>query len=130
MGDLEMLGKGFDELDDKGHLLPPVKADFRMQAVVAAAAVLLGIVFAEVIEQQFPATLAGLGVGNGFGYAGILVIVAFFRELLGSGSLFGFQIMEHIPGYVNNGLMLMPPMALIIVGCIIWVHRSINKDIK
>ncbi|MBQ9440263.1 MAG: NADH:ubiquinone reductase (Na(+)-transporting) subunit D [Paludibacteraceae bacterium] len=70
------------------------------------------------------------GVGNGFGYAGILVIVAFFRELLGSGSLFGFQIMEHIPGYVNNGLMLMPPMALIIVGCIIWVHRSINKDIK
>ena len=70
------------------------------------------------------------GIGNGFGYAGILIIVAFFRELLGSGSLFGFQIMEHIPGYVNNGLMLMPPMALILVGCIIWVHRSINKDIQ
>jgi Na+-transporting NADH:ubiquinone oxidoreductase subunit D len=70
------------------------------------------------------------GVGNGLGYAIILIIVAFFRELFGAGSLFGIQILGYIPGYVNNGLMLMPPMALIIVGCIIWVHRSINKDLQ
>lgn len=73
------------------------------------------------------------GIGNGLGYAIILVIVAFFRELLGSGSLLGFQVIpqwcyEH--GYVNNGMMMMPAMALILVGCIIWVHRSINKEEK
>ena len=73
------------------------------------------------------------GLGNGLGYAIILVIVAFFRELLGSGSLLGFQVIpqwcyEH--GYVNNGMMMMPAMALILVGCIIWVHRSINKEEK
>lgn len=73
------------------------------------------------------------GVGNGAGYAIILVIVGFFRELLGSGTLLGYQIVpawcyEH--GYVNNGLMILPPMALIVVACIIWVHRSINKDIE
>ncbi|MBQ7209392.1 MAG: NADH:ubiquinone reductase (Na(+)-transporting) subunit D [Paludibacteraceae bacterium] len=73
------------------------------------------------------------GLGNGLGYAIILVIVAFFRELLGSGTLFGLQVIpqwcyEH--GYVNNGMMMMPAMALILVGCIIWVHRSINKEEK
>lgn len=73
------------------------------------------------------------GLGNGVGYAIILVIVAFFRELFGSGSLLGFQVIpqwcyEH--GYVNNGMMMMPAMALILVGCIIWVHRSINKEDK
>ena len=74
------------------------------------------------------------GIGNGAGYGLILVIVAFFRELLGSGSLFGFPVMEKLGlynlGYSNCGLMLFPPMALIIVGCIIWVHRSINKDLQ
>lgn len=74
------------------------------------------------------------GIGNGAGYGLILVIVAFFRELLGSGSLFGFPIFEKLglyeAGYANCGLMLFPPMALIIVGCIIWVHRSINKDLQ
>ena len=73
------------------------------------------------------------GVGNGLGYAIILVIVAFFRELLGSGCLFGFQIIPqsfYDAGYVNNGLMLMPPMALILLACIIWVHRSYNKDLQ
>ena len=74
------------------------------------------------------------GIGNGAGYGLILVIVAFFRELLGSGSLFGFPIFEKLGlyelGYANCGLMLFPPMALIIVGCIIWVHRSINKDLQ
>lgn len=69
------------------------------------------------------------GVGNGLGYAMILVIVAFFRELFGSGTLFGIDIIARF-GYVNNSLMLFPPMALIIVGCIIWVHRSFNKDLQ
>lgn len=76
------------------------------------------------------------GIGNGLGYASILVIVAFFRELFGSGQLFGFQIIPQSlyasegGFYYNNGLMLFPPMALIIVGCIIWVHRSYNKDLQ
>lgn len=73
------------------------------------------------------------GVGNGIGYTVILVIVAFFRELLGSGTLLGMPVIPksfYAAGYANNGLMILPPMALIIVGCIIWVHRSINKDIQ
>ena len=73
------------------------------------------------------------GIGNGLGYTAILVIVAFFRELLGSGALLGFHIIPqsfYDAGYMNNGLMIMPPMALIVVGCIIWVHRSINKDLQ
>ncbi len=69
------------------------------------------------------------GVGNGLGYAMILVIVAFFRELFGSGTLFGVDVLARF-GYTNNSLMLFPPMALIIVGCIIWVHRSLNKDLQ
>ncbi len=69
------------------------------------------------------------GLGNGLGYAIILVIVAFFRELLGSGTLFGVDILTRF-GYVNNGLMILPPMALILLGCIIWVHRSIQKDLQ
>ena len=71
------------------------------------------------------------GIGNGIGYAVILVIVAFFRELLGCGTLFGCQVVPqswYDAGYVNNGLMILPPMALIVVACIIWVHRSFNKD--
>ncbi len=73
------------------------------------------------------------GVSNGAGYAVILVIVGFFRELLGSGTLLGYQVVPqwcYDHGYVNNGLMILPPMALIVVACIIWVHRSINKDIE
>ena len=73
------------------------------------------------------------GIGNGLGYAKILVIVAFFRELLGSGALFGFQIIPQCVydlGYMNNGLMLMPPMALIIVACIIWYQRSKHKELQ
>jgi Na+-transporting NADH:ubiquinone oxidoreductase subunit D len=68
------------------------------------------------------------GVGNGLGYAKILIIVAFFREL------FGFNILNYEPiqniGYVNNGLMLMPPMALIIVACIIWYQRARHKELQ
>ena len=73
------------------------------------------------------------GLGNGLGYAMILVIVAFFRELLGSVTLFGFQVIPQAVydfGYVNNGLMILPPMALILLGCIIWVQRSIQKDLQ
>ena len=75
------------------------------------------------------------GIGNGLGYGLILVIVAFFRELFGSGTLMGWRIIPESwyaaegGWYYNNGLMLFPPMALIIVGCIIWVHRSRNKDL-
>ena len=73
------------------------------------------------------------GIGNGIGYAVILVIVGFFRELLGSGTLFGIQVIPQAfydAGYVNNGLMILPPMALIVVACIIWVHRSRNKELQ
>lgn len=72
------------------------------------------------------------GIGNGLGYGIILVIVAFFRELLGSGTLFGIKVVPQAfydMGYMNNGLMILPPMALIIVGIIIWIHRSRNKDL-
>lgn len=73
------------------------------------------------------------GLGNGIGYAVILIVVAFFRELLGSGTLLGLRIIPQAvyeAGYVNNGLMVMPPMALILVAVIIWVHRSINKELQ
>ena len=69
------------------------------------------------------------GLGNGIGYALILIIVAFFRELLGSGTLFGFDVLNRF-GYEGNGLMILPPMALILLGCIIWVQRSIQKDLQ
>ena len=76
------------------------------------------------------------GIGNGLGYAAILLIVAFFRELFGSGTLFNIRVIPeswYIANggfYSNVGIMLFPPMALIIVGAIIWVHRSFNKDLQ
>lgn len=73
------------------------------------------------------------GVGNGIGYALILITVAFFRELLGSGTLLGFQVVPQAvydAGYVNNGMMILPPMALIVVACIIWVQRSIHTELQ
>lgn len=73
------------------------------------------------------------GIGNGIGYAIILIIVGFFRELLGSGTLFGIQVVPqwcYDAGYVNNGLMILPPMALIVVACIIWVQRTYKKDLQ
>jgi Na+-transporting NADH:ubiquinone oxidoreductase subunit D len=66
------------------------------------------------------------GIGNGLGYGIILVIVAFFRELFGSGTLLGFQVIPeglYNFGYMNNGLMILPPMALIIVGVIMWLQK-------
>ena len=76
------------------------------------------------------------GIANGLGYTIILAIVALFRELFGSGTLFGVEIIPerwYIANggfYSNTGLMLFPPMALVIVGCIIWIHRTINKDLQ
>ena len=73
------------------------------------------------------------GLGNGFGYAIILVIVAFFRELLSAGTLLGFAVIPesfYELGYLNNGLMLMPPMALILVGAIIWAQRTKNPELQ
>lgn len=82
-------------------------------------------------NKPWPAFLDG--VGNGVGYGLILIIIAFFRELLGAGTLWGYQVIPqsfYEAGYSNNGLMLLPPMALIIVGIIIWVHRSWKKDLQ
>lgn len=73
------------------------------------------------------------GIGNGLGYGIILVIIGAVRELLGSGTLLGFRVIPNVAyeyGYMNNGLMILPPMALIVVACIIWVHRSRNKDLQ
>ncbi len=73
------------------------------------------------------------GIGNGLGYAVILVIVGFVRELLGAGSLLGIQIIPdalYEMGYMNNGMMTMPAMSLIIVGCVIWAHRAYNDRKK
>jgi len=82
-------------------------------------------------NRPWPAFLDG--VGNGLGYTIILLIVAFFRELLGSGSIFGFKVIPqwcYDHGYMDNGLMILPPMALITVACIIWWHRSRNTDLQ
>lgn len=75
------------------------------------------------------------GIGNGLGYSIVLVTIAFFRELFGFGTLFGYRVIPESfyaangGGYENNGLFILPPMALIIAGIIIWVQRSINKSL-
>lgn len=82
-------------------------------------------------NRPWPAFLDG--IGNGLGYGIILIIVSFFRELFGSGTLFGCQVFPqwwYDAGYMNNGMMILPPMALIVVACIIWVHRIKNKDLQ
>lgn len=82
-------------------------------------------------NKPWPAFLDG--VGNGIGYTIILVIVGFFRELLGSGSMLGYKVIPqswYDAGYADNGLMILPPMALLVVACIIWVHRSYNKELQ
>lgn len=73
------------------------------------------------------------GIGNGLGYGIILIIIGFFRELLGSGTLLGIQVIPqgfYDLGYADNGLMILPPMALIVVAVIIWVHRSKNRELQ
>ena len=82
-------------------------------------------------NKPIPSLLDGLA--NGAGYAMILLIVAFFRELFGSGTLFGFRVIPQCfydAGYMNNGLVILPPVALILLGCIVWVQRSIQKDLQ
>ncbi len=73
------------------------------------------------------------GLGNGAGYGLILVVVAFIRELLGSGTVYGYPVMQKLgvydSGYMNNGMIILPPMALILVGLIIWFQRSRNKEL-
>ena len=69
------------------------------------------------------------GLFNGLGYGIILIVVGFFRELLGSGTLFGFDVLNRF-GYVNNGLVILPPMAPIFLGCLIWIQRAISKDLQ
>ena len=81
-------------------------------------------------NKPWPAFLDGIGNAAGFGM--ILIIVAFFRELLGSGTIFGFQVIPesfYEAGYANNGLMILPPMALVVVGLIIWIQRGRNQKL-
>ena len=74
------------------------------------------------------------GIGNGLGYAVVLVILGFVRELFGSGTVWGFPVMEKLGlyniGYENNGLVILAPMALILVGIIIWIQRSVDKNLQ
>lgn len=73
------------------------------------------------------------GIGNGLSYALILIIIGAVRELFGSGTLLGITIIPqsvYDAGYMNNGMMTMPAMALILLGCVIWIHRLYNKSIK
>ena len=77
-------------------------------------------------NKPIPSFLDGLA--NGIGYGLILIVVAFFRELLGSGTLLGFQVLP--AAYVPNNLVILPPFALILLGCIIWVHRACDKDLQ
>ena len=73
------------------------------------------------------------GIGKGIGYAIILVVVGFVRELLGAGSILGFKVLPQAvydAGYMNNGMMTMPAMALILLGCVIWAHRAYNDEKK
>jgi Na+-transporting NADH:ubiquinone oxidoreductase subunit D len=82
-------------------------------------------------NRPWPSFLDGLG--NGAGYGIILIIVSFFRELLGSGTIYGYPVLEKIgiysTGYEDNGMMILPPMALIVVGLIIWVQRGRDRSL-
>jgi Na+-transporting NADH:ubiquinone oxidoreductase subunit D len=82
-------------------------------------------------NKPWPAFLDGLG--NGAGYGIILIIVSFFRELLGSGTIYGYPVLEktglYSIGYENNGMMILPPMALIVVGLIIWAQRGRDRSL-
>lgn len=82
-------------------------------------------------NKPVPSLLDGLA--NGAGYGLILIVVAIFREIFGSGTLLGFRVIPeaaYAAGYINNGLVILPPTALILLGCIIWIQRSIQKDLQ
>ena len=82
-------------------------------------------------NKPWPSVLDG--IGNGVGYAMILIIVAFFRELFGTGALLGFQVVPesaYEAGYMNNGLMLMTPAAFILIACIVWFQRAKDKNLQ
>ena len=82
-------------------------------------------------NKPIPSFLDGLF--NGIGYGMILIVLAIFRELFGSGTLLGFRIIPQAfydAGYVNNGLVILPPMALILIGCIIWIQRGVQKELQ
>ena len=82
-------------------------------------------------NKPIPSLLDGLA--NGAGYGLILIVLAFFRELLGSGTLFGYRIIPqsfYDAGYMDNGLVILPPMALILLGLIVWIQRSFQKDLQ
>ena len=100
------------------------------EGLIITNCILMGRLEAFAMQNKPLASLID-GIGNGLGYAMILVIVGGVRELLGRGSLMGFQVIPscaYDAGYLNNGMMTMPAMALILVGCVIWVHRSRMKE--
>jgi Na+-transporting NADH:ubiquinone oxidoreductase subunit D len=82
-------------------------------------------------NKPWPSVLDG--IGNGFGYAWVLIVVAVFREFLGSGTILGIKLLEPLGiyniGYMNNNMMILPPMALVTVGIIIWVQRARNTKL-
>lgn len=81
-------------------------------------------------QKPWPSFLDG--IGNGLGYGVILITVGFLRELFGSGKLYGYSVIPEAAfkaGYVNNGMMILPPMALILIGVIIWLQRSKNREL-
>ena len=83
------------------------------------------------VNKPWPSFLDG--IGNGLGYGLILVLVGLIRELFGFGTLWGIKIIPdsfYAAGYANNGFVILPPMALIIVACIIWIHRARNKNLQ
>uniref|UniRef100_A0AB33JIM3 Na(+)-translocating NADH-quinone reductase subunit D n=1 Tax=Prevotella sp. GTC17260 TaxID=3236796 RepID=A0AB33JIM3_9BACT len=113
------------------QLLKAVAYDVSVQLSVYVGLIITNCILMGRLEafamtnKPWPSFLDGLG--NGLGYALILVVVGFFRELLGRGSLLGFQLIPqgaYDAGYINNGMMTMPAMALILVGCVIWIHRA------
>ena len=120
------------------QVLKPLPHDVSVQLSVYVGLIITNCILMGRLEafammnKPWPSFLDG--VGNGLGYALILVIVGAVREFLGRGSLLGFQIIPEGAydfGYVNNGMMTMPAMALILLGCVIWVHRAyIYKEEK
>lgn len=120
------------------QLLKAVAYDVSVQLSVYVGLIITNCILMGRLEafamtnKPWPSFLDGLG--NGLGYALILIIVGAFREFFGRGTLLGFTIIPHgcyEAGYINNGMMTMPAMALILVGCVIWVHRAyFNKEAK